>query len=215
MTISAPQRARRRHRHRIDQRAVHQPAVAHQHRRKYPGQRIGGAHRIDDAAVGQPDLVAGADFGGHGGKFQRQLLDQGLADGGFELGGKLVAADQARAVEADIEIAQDISRLQAARPFLEGIEMARRIGAADHRADRGSDHDIGHDTMGDQRPDDADMGKSARRAAAECQPDHRPPDAAQPHLVTAIGAVLATPDPTIQHRTSPKENFSLQDKPIR
>jgi hypothetical protein len=69
--------------------------------------------------------------------------------------------------------------------------------------------------MGDQRPDDADMGKSARRAAAECQPDHRPPDAAQPHPVTAIGAVLATPDPTIQHRTSPKENFSLQDKPIR
>ena len=107
-------------------------------------------------------------------------------DGGFELGGELVAADQARAVEADIEIAEDIARLQAARPLFQRIEMSRRIGAADHRADRGADHDIGDDAVGDQRPDDADMGKSARGAAAQRQPDHRPPDAAEPDLVVAV-----------------------------
>ena len=112
---------------------------------------------------------------------------------GFELGGELVAADQAGAVEADIEIAENISRLQAARPFFQRIEMARRIGAADHRADRGADHDIGHDAVRDQRPDDADMGKSARGAAAERQPDHRPPDAAEPYLVAAIGPFWPRP----------------------
>ena len=118
---------------------------------------------------------------------------------GFELGRELGAADQAGAVEADVEIAEDIARLQAARPFFQRIEMARRIGAADHRADRGADHDIGHDAVGNQRPDDADMGKSARRAAAERKPDHRPPDAAEPHLVAAVGAVLAAPDQILQH----------------
>jgi hypothetical protein len=40
--------------------------------------------------------------------------------------------------------------------------------------------------MGNQGPDDADMGESARGAAAQRQPDHRPPDAAEPHLVAAV-----------------------------
>ena len=66
------------------------------------------------------------------------------------------------------------------------IELPRGVGAANHRADRGADHDVGDDAMGNQRPDDADMGKSARGAAAERQPDYRPPDAAEPHLVTAV-----------------------------
>jgi hypothetical protein len=87
--------ARRRNRDRIDQRAVDQPAVAHQHRREYARQGIGGAHRIDDAAMGQPDLMAGAHFGGDGGELHRQFLDQGLADRRFEQARQLVAADQA------------------------------------------------------------------------------------------------------------------------
>jgi len=60
------------------------------------------------------------------------------------------------------------------------------IGAANHRADRGADHDIGNNAMGNQGPDDADMGKSARGAAAQCQPDHRPPDTTQAYLVAAV-----------------------------
>ena len=72
------ERARRRYRHRIDQRAVDQPAVADQHGRKDPGQRVGGAHRIDHAAMGQPDLVTGTHFGRDRREFHRQILDQGL-----------------------------------------------------------------------------------------------------------------------------------------
>src|SRR5215210_7622404 len=93
-TISAPS-ARGRHRHWIHQSAVHQPAVAHQHRRKNPGQRVRGPHRLDHAAVGQPDLMAGADLGRHGRKLERQIFDQGRADGALQLRRELVAADQA------------------------------------------------------------------------------------------------------------------------
>ena len=153
--------------------------------------------------MGQPDLVAGADFGRNGGEFHRQVLDQALAHRSLEFGRKLGAADQAGAVQADIEIGEDISRLQAARPFLHRVEMSGGIGAADHGADRRSHHDIGNDAVGHQRPDDADMGKAACGAAAQRQPDHRPADTAQPHLVAAVGAILAAAHPAIQHQYSP------------
>src|SRR5450631_2898142 len=153
--------------------------------------------------MGQPDFMAGADFRRDGCKFQRQFLDQGLADRGFELGRQLVAADQARTVQPDIEIAEDISRLQAARPVFKRIEMPRGIGAANDRADRGADHDVGHDTVGNQGPDDADMGESARCAAAQREPDDWPPDAPETHLVAVVLAVLAAPDQYIQHLITP------------
>ena len=149
--------------------------------------------------MGQPDLMAGAHFGGDGREFDRQILDQALAHRGFELGGELGAADQAGAVEADVEIAEDVARLQAARPFLQRVEMSGCIGTADHGADRRSDHDIRNDAVGDQRPDDADMGEAARGAAAQRQPDHGTADRAQPHLVATVGALLAATHPTIQH----------------
>ena len=133
--------------------------------------------------MGQPDLMAGADFGRDGGEFQRQFLDQGLAQCRLELGREPVAADQAGAVEPDVEIAENIARPQAARPFLEPVEMSRGIGAADHSPDRGADHHIGDDAVRHQRPDNADVGKSARSAAAQGQPDHRPPGAAEANLV--------------------------------
>jgi len=57
--------------------------------------------------------------------------------------------------------------------------------------------------MGDQGADNADMGESARCAAAQRQPDHRPPDAAETHLVAAVSAVLAASDQNFQHLVSP------------
>ena len=72
--------ARRRHRHRIDQRAVDQPAAAESHRRKYSGQRIGGAHRKRQRAARQPDFVAGADLGRDRRETDRQILDGRRAD---------------------------------------------------------------------------------------------------------------------------------------
>ena len=150
--------------------------------------------------MGQPDLMAGPDLGRDGGEFQRQFLDQGMAQCRLELGCEFAAADQSGAIEPDVEIAKNIPRLQAARPCFQPVELSRGIGAADHSSDRGADHHIGDDAVGNQCPDDADMGKSARGAAAQHQPDHRPPDAAEADLVAAVRCVLAAADQIIQHR---------------
>ena len=72
MTICTPG-ARRGPRHRIDQRAVDQPAVADQVWREDARQRV-GAHRIHHRAVGQPDLVAGAHSVATVEVFHRQFL---------------------------------------------------------------------------------------------------------------------------------------------
>ncbi len=100
------ERARRRHRHRIDQRAVHQPAPADQHRRENSRQRIGGAQRLGQPAAGQPDFVAGVEFGGDGGEADRQIVDAAVGERAFELAGEVAAADEAGAGQADVEIAR-------------------------------------------------------------------------------------------------------------
>src|SRR5438045_2677816 len=105
----------------------------------------------------------------------------------------------AASVGAEEEMAEDVWRLQAARPFLEPVEMARGIGAADHRADRGTDHDVGDNAVRNQRPHDADMGKAACRAAAQCQTDHRAPLGAEANLVVLL-EVRSAVHPTVQHR---------------
>ena len=121
----------------------------------------------------QPDLVAGADLGGDRGESHRQVLDGGVADRLFQPRRQPVAADQAGAAEPDVEIADDAAQRQRARPVFQRVELAGGVAAADQRADRGADDDVGHDAVGEQRPHDADMGKAARRAAAEHKPDRR------------------------------------------
>ena len=101
------ERARRRHRHRIDQRAVDQPAPADQHRRENSRQRVGGAQRLGQPPARQPDFVAGVEFGGDGGKADRQIVDAAVGERLFQLGGEMAAADQAGAGQADVEIAED------------------------------------------------------------------------------------------------------------
>lgn len=90
------ERARSQHRHRVDQRAVDQPAIADQDGSEDAGQGVGGAHGVDHAAVGQPDLVAGAHFGRDAGELDREVLDRGLPQRRLEFGSQLAAADQAR-----------------------------------------------------------------------------------------------------------------------
>jgi hypothetical protein len=48
--------------------------------------------------------------------------------------------------------------------------------------------------MGDQRLENADMGKSTRGAATERQANHRPPDTAEANLIATIWGALATSD---------------------
>jgi hypothetical protein len=58
--------------------------------------------------------------------------------------------------------------------LLDIVELAGRVAAAYDRADRGAGDDVGGVALGDQRADDADMGKAAGRPAAEHKPDTRP-----------------------------------------
>ena len=62
--VARAERAADRDRDRIDQRAVEQPAAVDGDGAEDAGQRVGGAHGVDEAAARQPDLVAGADLGG-------------------------------------------------------------------------------------------------------------------------------------------------------
>src|SRR5207302_10894334 len=55
----------------------------------------------------------------------------------------------------------------------EAIEIACRVAASDHGADRRAGNDVGNEPLGDQRADHADMRKPACRAAAEHKPDRR------------------------------------------
>ena len=169
------ERARRRDRDRIDQRAVHQPAPAELHRVEDAGQGVGGAQRLDQRAMGQPDLVAGAEFGRDRDEARRQLLD---ADAG---------RDRARAGASAVppEISPAPPMWKSIRPTTRRLvrlvansvsagELARGKAAADDGADRGSGDDVGRVAGFGQDVEHADMGPAARRAAAERQADLRP-----------------------------------------
>jgi hypothetical protein len=62
---------------------------------------------------------------------------------------------------------------------------------------------MGHDPIGKQRPENADMGKSARRATTQGKSDHRPSNAAKSDFSVAIRSAMAAPDQIFQHRASP------------
>ena len=71
----------------------------------------------------------------------RQILDQRLADRFLEACGQPAAADQAGAADSHIEITDDAPPCERARPFLQRLEFAGRVAAADHGADRRADED--------------------------------------------------------------------------
>src|SRR4051812_25077477 len=70
-------------------------------------------------------------------------------------------------------MANDAAHGQPARPSFQRIELAGRVAAADHRADRSTNDDVRDDAVRHQRAHDADMGKAAGSAAAERKPDAR------------------------------------------
>src|SRR5262249_47433278 len=102
---------------------------------------------------------------------------------------------------------EDVAHLQAARPFLEGVEMTGGIGAANDRAKRRADHDVGDDAVIDQGSHDPDMGKAARCPAAQRKPDHRPANAAEADFVV-IGLLGDASGQTFEHST-----YLLADQP--
>ena len=89
------ERARSGNRHRVDERAVDQPAVTDKEWRENTRQRKRGADGVDDAAARQPDFVAGAYLSCNRGEFHRKVFDENVAECSLELRRKFVAADQA------------------------------------------------------------------------------------------------------------------------
>ena len=71
------------------------------------------------------------------------------------------------------EQAEHSPSCQAAREFLELVELAGQIAAADERPDGCAGDHVDLDTGLVERPQNADMGPAASRAAAERQRDAR------------------------------------------
>ena len=105
--VARAERAAHRYRDGIDQRAVEQPAAVDLHRAEDAGQRIGGAHGVDEAAARQPDLVAGADLGGDGDEALDQVLDvERRSSCSLEDVAQALAVDEAGAGEIEVEVAE-------------------------------------------------------------------------------------------------------------
>src|SRR5271168_4854679 len=100
------ERARDADRHRIDDRAVEQPASVDLDRIKYAGQRVGSADRLDQGAAPEPDFMPVADFGRDAGETDRQIFDLNSAERRLEPRAQPLAADEAAAGERKIKEAE-------------------------------------------------------------------------------------------------------------
>src|SRR5205823_9230982 len=103
------------------------------------------------------------DLGRDRSEAQRQFFDRRVAERSGQLLGEAAAAKQAGAAKTDVEIGEHAAAREAAAPLLDIVELARRIAAADDRAEGSAGDDVGRVSFGDQRVDDADMRKTARR----------------------------------------------------
>lgn len=161
----------RRNRNGIDQGAIDEKAIADLHRGEDAGQGEGGAHGVDQVTLAQPDFVPGCNVGGDGDKGVRKLFDRRVLEIILKDRDQAVAADEAGAAHAEIEIAENLAAVKGKGPFLKLGQFAGEVAAADQRADGGAGHDRGLNSVTGQGLEDADMGKTARQAAAEGESD--------------------------------------------
>src|SRR5690606_8257630 len=87
--------------------------------------------------------------------------------------GKFRVADETRGAKAEIEQAQHAPPRQRTGEVFQRIELARRVAAADERADGGAGDDVGLDARARQGAEDADMRPAAGDAGAQCDADLR------------------------------------------
>src|SRR6202035_4238858 len=87
---------------------------------------------------------------------------------------KAVAGNEARAAEREVEVTEHAAACHLPAPMLELVEMAGRVKAANDSANRGAGDHGRLDAVGHQSAQHADMGKAARRAAAERKADRQP-----------------------------------------
>lgn len=135
--------------------------------------------------------MAGVEFGGNRGETDRQIVDAAVFQRAFQLLGEMAAANKAGAGQADIEVAEHVADIETTRPGLQAVELAGGITAADHGADRGSNDDVRNNAARGECAHHADMGKAARRAAAEREPDGRPRGGRPQSLGGGVGGTVA------------------------
>src|SRR5262249_50227631 len=86
---------------------------------------------------------------------------------------EMAAADQARARQADIEVAKHASHREGARPTFQVVHFFSGIAAADDSTYRSADDHVGNDAVRFESADHANMGETASGAAAKCKADGR------------------------------------------
>ena len=108
----------------------------------------------------------------HGAERHRQLLDLAVVerapDGGHEPRAFEQPAGQAHVHERD-----DVAAVHSEHPFLEALEIAGGVGCGDQCTDRRSADEIRPNAFALEHSNYAQVGPSARRAAAEHEPDAR------------------------------------------
>mmetsp|Transcript_10639 Transcript_10639/g.43607 ORF Transcript_10639/g.43607 Transcript_10639/m.43607 type:complete len:362 (+) Transcript_10639:2527-3612(+) len=160
---------RETHRHRRHEATVHILALADAHRLEHRRHRAGGAHRGAGVAAAEQDRGAVGQVGGDDAQWQGHLLDR-LAGGLVaDEARQRLAADQSPQREGPVGDRPFVHRLGQRLHLL--AALAGGIQRGHQAAGRGAGHQVDLDAAFLQHLDHADVGETARGAAAECQAD--------------------------------------------
>ena len=103
-------------------------------RTKHGRNRDRGADRIKQGSARKPHFALRIQIDRNRGVADRQVLDADIADQALDLFNHAIALDETAAGKRPVEQAQYVEPLQRARPVAIGVELARRVDAADQRA---------------------------------------------------------------------------------
>src|SRR5262245_18018111 len=103
----------------------------------------------------------------------RQIFNTAFLQACFKTRSEMAAADQAGAGQTDIEVAQDASHGERARPGLQVVHFLGGIATADNGADGSADDHVGNDAVRFKSADHTDVGENEGGAAAKCKADGR------------------------------------------
>jgi hypothetical protein len=161
------------HRHRVNERAVEQPALANAHRFENAGQGVGGADRQRQRAALQPHFMPCADFRRDSGERNGQILDFETVQFLLQRRLETFAGDQTTAGKGQIHQRENTPTRQRAGEGFNLVETVRRIAAADNGPDRRAGDNVRMHAMRGEFAQDAYMRPATRGAGAQRQTNKR------------------------------------------